>query len=72
LHQAALGSEQDVETALEALLEVGQLPLLSVVREMVQDDCPSELPAVYIPAPDLCSYDVLLTHLSRAQKEVQS
>jgi transposase len=70
LHLAAMGSEQDVEAALAMLLEAEQLPLLAAVRELVQSDCPSEVPAVYIPAPDLCSYDVLLSHLSRAQKEV--
>lgn len=70
LHLAAMGSEQDVEAALAILLEVEQLPLFTAVRELVQSDYPSELPAVYIPAPDLCSYDVLLSYLSRAQKEV--
>jgi hypothetical protein len=70
LHLAAMGSEQDVEAALAILLEEEQLPLFTAVRELVQSDCPSELPAVSIPAPDLCSYDVLLSHLSRAQKEV--
>lgn len=67
LHRAATGSEQDVEAALAALLEAGQLPLASSVRELIQDDCPKELPSVYIPAPDLCSYDDLFTHLWRAQ-----
>jgi transposase len=70
LNLAAMGSEQDVEAAIAMLLEAEQLPLFAAVRELVQDDCPSELPVVNIPAPDLCSYDVLLSHLSRAQKEV--
>ncbi len=70
LNLAAMGSEQDVEAALAMLLEAEQLPLFAVVRGLVQDDCPTELPVVHIPAPDLCSYDVLLSHLSRAQKEV--
>ena len=72
LHLAAMGSEQDVEAALAMLLEAEQLPLLAAVRELVQGNCPSEVPAVFIPAPDLCSYDDLLSHLSRAPKEVHS
>jgi hypothetical protein len=71
LHQAATGSELNVETALTALLESGELPLSTAVRELVRDDCPGELPSVFIPAPDLCSYDDLFTHFWRAPKEVQ-
>jgi len=70
LHLAAMSSEQDVEAALAMLLEVEQLPLLAAVRELVQEDRSSEVPSVYIPAPDLCSYDFLLSHLSHAQKEM--
>jgi hypothetical protein len=70
LHQAAMGSEQDVETALVSLLEAKQLPLLTAVKELVQDAYPDELPAVYIAPPDLCSFDDLFTHLVRAQKEI--
>ena len=72
LNLAAMGSEQDVEAALAVLLEAGQLPLLAAVRELVQVASPSELPAVYIPVPELCSYDVLLSYLSSAPKEVHS
>lgn len=70
LHLAAMGSEQDVEVALAMLLEANQLPSLATVRELVQSDCQSAVPAVYVAAPDLCSYDVLLSYLSRAPKEV--
>lgn len=70
LHLSATGSEQDVEIALTELLAAGQLPLAAVVRGLAQELPPSELPHVSIPAPDLCSYDVLLTYLCRAQKEV--
>ncbi len=63
-----MNSEQDVEAALAMLLEEGQLPLSATVRELVQVP-PRELQAVSIPAPDLCSYDVLLSYLSRAPKE---
>jgi len=68
LHLAAMNSEQDVEAALATLLEAGQLPLAAAVRELVQVT-PSEMPAVSIPAPDLCSYDELLSYLSRAPME---
>ena len=72
LNLAAMGSEQDVEAALSTLLEVGELPLIARVRDLVKVECPSELPPVYIPAPELISYDLLLTHLARAPKEVSS
>lgn len=68
LHLAAMNSEQDVEAALVTLLEVKQLPLSATVRELVQAT-PREVPPVSIPVPDLCSYDLLLLHLSRAPKE---
>jgi transposase len=72
LHLAAMSGEQDVEAALAMLLEVEQLPLFPAVRELVQGNRASEVPSVYIPAPDLCSYDVLLSHLSYAPKEIHS
>jgi hypothetical protein len=70
LHLAAMGSEQNVEAALALLLEAGQLPLFVTVRELVTTDCPSEVPCVFIPAPELASYDVLLSYLASAPKEV--
>ncbi len=70
LNLAAMTSEQDVEAALATLLEADQLPLLAAVKELVGDTRPTEIPEVFIPVPDLCSYDDLLSHLSRAQKEV--
>jgi hypothetical protein len=70
LHQAAVGSEQDVEAALTTLLQAEQLPLSDVVKELVQDKFPEQLPFVYIAPPDLCSFDDLFTHLVRAQKEI--
>lgn len=69
LYQAALGSEQDVEAALTALLEAGELPTAAAVKDLVKVDAPAELPVVYIAPPDLCSFDDLFTHLVRAQKE---
>jgi len=65
-----MNSEQDVEAALAVLLEAKQLPLSATVRDLVQVVVPSELPAVAIPAPELCSFDLLLSYLSRAPKEV--
>lgn len=69
LHQASLGSEQDVEAALVVLLQADRLPLSAAVKELVQDAFPEQLPSVYIAPPDLCSFDDLFTHLVRAQKE---
>lgn len=68
LHLAATNSEQDVEAALATLLEAKQLPLSATVRELVQEPA-CEMPPVSIPAPDLCSYDELLSFLYRAPKE---
>lgn len=71
LNLAAMNSEQDVEAALSALMEARQLPLFLVVRDLIQVT-PSELPSVSIPIPDLCSYDMLLSFLTRAPKEKHS
>jgi transposase len=71
LHLAAMNSEQDVEAALSVLLESELLPWSSAVRELVQVSVPSDLPPISIPAPDLCSYDLLLSYLPRAPKEVR-
>ncbi|MGH9438274.1 MAG: IS21 family transposase [Terriglobia bacterium] len=68
LNLAAMNSEQDVEAAVAVLLEAGQLPLPAAVRELIQV-MPSEMPAVSIQAPELCSYDLLLSYLSCAPKE---
>jgi len=68
LHLAAMNSEQDVEAALATLLETKQLPLSATVRELIQT-IPCDMPPVSIPAPELCSYDLLLSYLPRAPKE---
>ena len=72
LHLAAKGSEQDVEAALNVLVEAKELPSYNAVKELVREEYPSALPEVFIPAPELFSFDILLKHLSRAQKEVHS
>lgn len=71
LNQAAMNSEQDVEAALMLLAEHEQLPLISVVRELVQKKQP-DMPEIHIDVPDLCSYDELLTYLQKSQKEAPS
>jgi hypothetical protein len=63
-----MNNEQDVETALEMLLEEERLPLFSSVKELVQTKQP-DVPDVQIEIPDLCSYDELLSNLQRAPKE---
>jgi len=70
LNLAAMGSEQDVEAAIAAMLEVGEVPLFATVRPLVMTDYPNEVPAVFIAAPELCSYDALFSYLSSAPKEV--
>ncbi len=68
LNHAAMNNEQDVESALELLLEEERLPLFSAVKELAQTKQP-DVPDVQIEIPDLCSYDDLLSHLQRAPKE---
>ena len=71
LNQSAMNSEQDVEAALELLLEQGQLPQYSVLKELVQKQQP-DVPTIRIDVPDICSYDELLTYLHKAKEETQS
>jgi hypothetical protein len=69
LHHAAMGSEQDVEVALELLLKEFGTPTLEAVKELTQVNAGS-LPEILIPVPDLFSYDELLSFLPRAHKEM--
>lgn len=71
LHHAAMNSEQEVQTALEVLLEQEQVPFYESVRELAKKAQPT-VPNIEIDIPDLCSYDELLTHMQRAPKEVPS
>ena len=71
LNHAAMNSEQEVEAALELLLEQGQQPCFEAVRELAKKSQPA-VPDIRIDVPDLCSYDELLTHMLRAPKEVSS
>ncbi|MBX9571786.1 MAG: IS21 family transposase [Candidatus Obscuribacterales bacterium] len=71
LHQAAMDNEQDVEAALELLLEQDQVPTVSAVKELARKKQP-EVPTICIDVPDLCSYDRLLNYLQKAPKETPS
>ncbi len=69
LNHAAMGSEQDVETALELLLGGGGTPSLEAVKDLTHVSI-GILPDIRIPVPELFSYDELLSYLPRAKKEV--
>ncbi len=69
MNHAAMNSEQDVETALDLLLDGNELPLFAAVRELAIRSQPN-VPNIQIDVPDLCSYDELLTHMLRAAKEI--
>jgi len=71
LHHAAMGVEQDVEAALELLLGDGDTPSLEAVKELTHVTA-GALPDIRIPAPDLTSYDELLSFLPHAPKEAHS
>jgi hypothetical protein len=62
LHHAAMGSEQDVEVALELLMAAGRTPVLESVKELTQVKI-GALPEIPITVPDLFSYDELLSFL---------
>jgi len=69
LHHAAMGSEQDVEAALELLLVGGGTPSLEAVKELTNVTV-GVLPDICIPVPELFSYDRLLSYLPQAHKDV--
>ena len=71
LHYAAMGSEKDVEAALELLLEGGGIPSLEAVKELAYTRT-GDLPDIQIPVPELFTYDGLLSLLPQAHKEVNS
>jgi transposase len=71
LHHAAMGSEQDVEVALEVLMGDGGTPMLTSVKELTQVSI-GVLPDICIPVPELFSYDELLSFLPQAHKEMQT
>jgi len=69
LHHAAMGSELDVEAALELLLGAGGAPSLEAVKELTYVSV-GVLPDIRIPVPELFTYDELLSFLPQAHKEV--
>jgi len=60
LHLAATTMQCEVEAALEALLEAGEVPEYEVVKAKVAPREPMACPQVHVPAPDLGQYDALL------------
>jgi len=60
LHLAATTSEADVAAALELLVDAGSVPEVSAVRDLVVEEPPA-VPVVHLRAPDLASYDGLLS-----------
>ena len=62
LQLAAIGSEREVEIALNKLLQAKAVPQLSKVKELLVD--PSfKVPTVNVNAPALDQYDLLLGSL---------
>lgn len=59
LHLAASTMESEVATALELLLDEGQVPDVDAVKELIDVQRP-EVPRLTVPAPDLTAYDALL------------
>jgi len=60
LHLAAMTSEGDVAAALELLVDAGRVPEIAAVRGLVAEEPPA-VPVVHVRAPDLTSYDALLS-----------
>ncbi|MFO1433916.1 MAG: hypothetical protein U1F76_28095 [Candidatus Competibacteraceae bacterium] len=64
LYLAASTPEAEVQAALEVVLEVGQVPELDRVRELVRPATPV-VPALALPVVELARYDALLGELTR-------
>lgn len=60
LHLAASTSEAEVETALQIMLEAGQVPTFLTVRDLVQVPTMLHMPAIEVPPLDLSAYDQLI------------
>jgi hypothetical protein len=60
LYQAAMCSETEVATALEILLDEGQVPNSEAVKNLIETR--REVPSVYIQPPILSGYDGLLSN----------
>lgn len=59
LHLAASTQESEVQSALELLLDAGQVPEAERVKELVRP-VPPPIPAMAVPIVDLALYDTLL------------
>ena len=62
LHLAATTMECEVEAALGALLEAGEIPEFERVKARVKPTAPQPVPDVEVRASDLAAYDSLLQH----------
>lgn len=60
LHLAASTSEMEVEAALSLMLETNEPPTFDVVRELVREPKPVEVPHIAQPVLDFGIYDRLL------------
>jgi len=60
LHLAATTMQCEVEAALTALLDTGELPAYESVKARVAPSEPQIPPTVHIRAPNLLVYDALL------------
>jgi hypothetical protein len=60
LHLAASTQESEVQSALELLLEAGQVPHTERVKELVHPVPRPVIPALTVPEVDLALYDTLL------------
>lgn len=60
LYQAAMCSESEVVTAMEILLDEGQVPSSEAVKNLVETR--REVPSVCIQPPVLSGYDGLLSN----------
>lgn len=70
LHQAAMGMEDEIATVLSKLLASKQVPTAAVVKQAIPERR-SDVPAVTILAPEICTYDALLSYLPSAKKELE-
>jgi len=60
LYLAATTMECEVEAALSALLEAGEVPEHDAVKARVAPSSPLAVPEVHVDTPDLSAYDALL------------
>jgi hypothetical protein len=60
LHLAATTSENEVETALQIVLEAGKVPAFLTVRDLVQVPTRQAIPTLTTPELNLAAYDQLI------------